>query len=56
MTRTTVSFCRLGQIAHDAALAGALRRMAGVAQRVQLAFKQPKRLDLLVNSSDLPVN
>ena len=56
MTRTTFSFRRLGQVAQDAALTGSLRRMAGVAQGMQLPFKQPKGFDLLVNTANLPVN
>lgn len=56
MARTTFPFCRLGQIAQDAAFAGSLRCMASIAQGVQLPFKRSKRCDLLVNTSDLPVD
>ena len=56
MTRTVFPFRRLSQVAQDAALAGFLRRMTGVAQGVQLPFKQPQGFDLLVNAADLPVD
>lgn len=56
MTRTAFAFRRLGQVAQDAAFAGSLRRTASIAQGMQLPFKQSKRFDLLVNTSDLLVD
>ncbi len=56
MTRAAFSFRRLSQVAHDAALAGLLVGLTGIAQCAQLLFKQTKCFDLLVNAPDLFVN
>ena len=56
MTRAAFSFRRLSQVAHDAALAGLLVGVTGIAQCAQLLFKQTKCFDLLVNTADLFVN